>query len=68
MFRNGVGRWIPLVGLGVFWLVASALTPAARADVVIDAQSFCSDLDRVARLAPSGFRSILVDGDEAHYV
>src|SRR5437016_11471742 len=31
---------------------------------VMLAQSFCSDVDRVVKLAPSGFQAILDDADE----
>ena len=67
MMRDNLGRRGALLGLGVLGLVGSALvsTPAeaqggSPRDLgsVTTSPSFCADLDRVVKLAPSGFRSI----------
>jgi len=67
MIRNNLGRRVALLGFGVLGLLGSALisTPAhaqggSPRDLgsVTTAPSFCADLDRLVKLAPSGFRSI----------
>ncbi len=77
MVRNNSGRWVTLLGLGILGLVGSALisTPAqAQAGSPWDlgsvtaSPSFCAELDRVVKLAPSRFRSIRGEAKSADIV
>ena len=77
MIQNSLGRRVTLLGLGVLGLVGSALiSTAAQAQghlprdlgSVTASPSFCADLDRVVKLAPSGFRSIRSEAKSADIV
>ena len=49
------------------WCVGVTATSLLLMASTALAQSFCSDLDPLVKLAPSGFRSILDDADGGHF-